>query len=95
MAVLQTAESQECSKPASNLLTPSTAATDPEPMICIVPPNIDVLPQDTYRWEWDEIAPDGSVERLLPNTSDTVCEYSICMRERERERDYEINFHFR
>lgn len=61
-----------CEDIISTVLTPNTASTTQELMTCDVPAS-DVLQQ--YKWEWDEIAPDNAIERMLPNITDATCEF--------------------
>ena len=86
LAVLPNVESQECGATISTVEATDTA-TGTLTLTCHVPPS-HRLSEEAFRWEWDEIAPDGSIDSLLPNTTDTTCEcVTVSERERERERE--------
>ena len=58
------------------MLTPTTAASGPLVLTCMVPQMIaEPFVDETIRWEWEEIAPDNTVERILPNVTGATCEF--------------------
>ena len=93
LAVLPNVESQECGATISTVEATDTA-TGTLTLTCHVPPS-HRLSEEAFRWEWDEIAPDGSIDSLLPNTTDATCEcVTVSEGERERERERELMHSF-
>ena len=59
----------------STVLHPTTDATEPLVMTCVVPAANVLGAGDDFIWKWDDLAPDHSVAMQLPNTTGATCEF--------------------
>ena len=64
-----------CRGTLSTVLTPNTDANVPLTMSCSVPVEHTLESEFAYMWEWDDLAPDNTVERTLPNVTEAMCEF--------------------
>ncbi len=77
-AVLSTVDCQDlfCGRaPHSTVLHPTTAETAPLVMTCDVPDDNVLGADDDFTWKWDDLAPDNTVTKKLPNVTGATCEF--------------------